>query len=229
MSKMISDRHFGCQKYEGGRMNNPNFVNLTGQKYGRLTVLERAENDKQGNAQWLCQCICGNKKVIRGKALRTGRTSSCGCLLSESSKRRMTSLMTKHGMAGSKLYSVYCSMRERCEKPSCPEYYRYGGRGISVCNEWKEDRSLFFEWAFKNGYKEGLQIDRKNNDGDYSPENCRWVTRIENLNNTSRNVFLEYNGETHTLAEWSRLLGINRSTIYNRRRLGKTPDEILKK
>lgn len=226
---MIYVHRLGFRKYKGENMNSPNIVNLTGQVFGRLTVLERAENDKQGNAQWLCQCICGNKKVIRGRALRTGRTSSCGCLLSESSKRRMTTLMIKHGMAGSKLYRVYCSMRERCEKPSCPEYHRYGGRGITVCDEWKNDRNSFFEWALKNGYKEGLQIDREDNDGHYCPENCRWVTRMKNCNNTCRNVFLEYKGEIHTLSEWSRILGINISTIYSRHRAGKTPAEILKK
>lgn len=210
-------------------MNNPNIVNLKGQEFGRLIVLQRAENDKQGNAQWLCQCVCGNKKVVRGRALRTGRTKSCGCLLSESSKERMTRLSTKHGMASTKLYRVYLSMRERCEKPSCSEYYRYGGRGIRVCDEWKNDRNSFFEWALKNGYKEGLQIDREDNDGDYEPSNCRWVTQIENCNNTSRNVFIEHNGEIHTLSEWSRILKINRSTIYSRHRAGKTPAEILNK
>lgn len=210
-------------------MNNPNFKDMTGQRFERLTVVERAENDKQGNARWLCKCDCGNTTIVPAHALRQGRTKSCGCLLSESSKRRMTSLLTKHGMAGSKLYRVYSAMRDRCEKPSCSEYHRYGGRGITVCDEWKNDRNSFFEWALNNGYKEGLQIDREDNDGNYCPENCRWVTRLENCNNTSKNVFLEFDGETHTLSEWSRILGINRSTIYSRHRAGKTPAEILKK
>lgn len=167
-------------------MNNPNVVNMTGQIFGRLTVLQRAENDKQGNAQWLCQCSCGNKKVVRGRALRTRKTLSCGCLLSESSKERMTKLLTKHGMASTKLYRVYSSMRERCEKPSCTEFHRYGGRGIAVCDEWRNDRNSFFEWALNNGYKEGLQIDRENNDGNYEPSNCRWVLPIDNGRNTSK-------------------------------------------
>ena len=209
-------------------MNNSNVVNMTGMVFGRLTVIERVENDNQGNARWLCQCECGNKKIVRGGSLRQGRIRSCGCLLAESSKKRMTTLLTKHGLAGSKLYRVYCAMCERCEKPSCSEYHRYGGRGIKVCDEWLHDRNSFFEWAMKNGYKEGLQIDRINNDGNYEPSNCRWVTQIENCNNTSKNVFLEHNNERHTLSEWSRLLGINRSTIYSRYKAGKSPAEILK-
>ena len=140
-------------------MNNPNVVNMTGRTYGRLTVLERSDNDKRGNAMWLCKCECGNVKAILGGSLRQGSTRSCGCMLSELSKRRMTELLTKHGFSGKKLYSVYRAMRERCEKQTCKSYGNYGGRGISVCDEWKNDRALFFEWALKNGYQEGLQID----------------------------------------------------------------------
>lgn len=209
-------------------MNNPIFIDMTGSVFGRLTVIERAENDQAGNARWICKCECGKTKTIRARALRQGRTRSCGCLLSETSKTRMSKLLTKHGMASSKLYRVYVSMRERCEKQSTAEYHRYGGRGIRVCDEWKNDRNLFLEWAFKNGYKEGLQIDRIDNNGNYCPENCRWVTALENCNNTSKNVFLQYNNEIHTLSEWSRLLGINRSTIYSRYRAGKTTEEILR-
>lgn len=210
-------------------MNSRNIVNMKDMIFGRLTVIERSENDKHGNTKWLCKCECGNEVVVLGHSLRQGRTRSCGCLLSESSKNRMTKLLTKHGMASTKIYKVYVSMRERCEKPSSSEYHRYGGRGIRVCDEWKDDRTSFFEWALTNGYKEGLEIDRINNDGNYEPSNCRWVTSLKNSNNTSRNVFLEFNGETHTMAEWSRILGISVSTLYSRRKAGKTPAEILKR
>lgn len=210
-------------------MKKYNFINLMGLSFGRLTVIDRVENDKDGNSRWLCKCECGKQKVILGRSLRKGATKSCGCLLSEASKKRMSALLTKHGMAGSKLYRVYSAMRERCEKPSSPEYHRYGGRGITVCEEWKKSRASFFEWAVQNGYKEGLQIDRINNDGNYEPSNCRWVTNIENCNNTSRNIFLEYNGERHTLSEWARIRSIPVSTLYTRYHTGKTPAEILKK
>ena len=206
-----------------------NFNDLTGQRFGRLTVVERAENYKDGSARWHCLCDCGNMTTVHAHALKQGRIKSCGCLLAESSKKRMAQLMRKHGMSASKLYRVYTAMRERCEKPTCAEYHRYGGRGITVCEEWRNNRNAFFEWAMASGYKEGLQIDRINNDGNYCPENCRWVTLKQNCNNTSINVFLEHNGEIHTLSEWSNLLGINRSTIYSRHRAGKTPAEILSK
>ncbi len=209
-------------------MNNPNVVDMTGLTFGRLTVLKRVENDKQGNAMWLCQCVCGKTKKLRGGTLRQGKTKSCGCLLSEASKKRMTKLCTKHGMSATKLYRVYSSMRERCEKPSCPEYKNYGGRGITVCKEWKHDRNSFFEWALNNGYKQGLEIDRIDVNGNYEPSNCRWVTRVENCNNKRNNIFLEYKGEKHTLSEWARLTGIRKNTIYSRYYSGKKPEEILK-
>lgn len=210
-------------------MNSPNVVNMIGRTYGRLTVIERSSNDKQGNAQWLCRCECGRQKVVRGGSLRQGRIRSCGCLLSESSKDRMSALVTKHGMRGAKLYGVYSSMIERCSSPKCKGFHNYGGRGIAVCDEWKDNRQSFFDWAFENGYEEGLQLDRIDNNGNYCPENCRWVTRKVNCNNTRKNVSLEYNGETHTLSEWADILCINRSTIFSRHRAGKPVDEILKK
>lgn len=210
-------------------MNNPNVVNMTGRTYGRLTVLERSDNDKRGNAMWLCKCECGNVKAILGGSLRQGSTRSCGCMLSELSKRRMTELLTKHGFSGKKLYSVYRAMRERCEKQTCKSYGNYGGRGISVCDEWKNDRALFFEWALKNGYQEGLQIDRIDVNGDYSPTNCRWITPQQNMNNVRKNIRFEHNGEIHTLAEWSSISGLPYGTVYERYKAGKTPAEILKK
>ena len=144
----------------------------------------------------------------------------------------MTALLTKHGMAGSKLYRVYCSMRERCEKPSNSEYHRYGGRGISVCAEWKNNKTAFFEWAMKNGYKEGLQIDRINNDGNYEPSNCRWATRKEQANNRRIRVdvkIISFDGESHTLTEWSKITGLSYWQIYRRYKAGKTPAEILER
>lgn len=203
------------------------YVDMTGEKIGRLTVIERAENDRQGNAQWLCECECGNTKVVRGSALRTGKTLSCGCLLSECSRERMSKLAFKHGFTGKKIYAVYRSMIERCDKPSNSEYHNYGGRGITVCKEWREDRELFFKWALSHGYKEGLEIDRIDNDGNYEPSNCRWVTSKVNSNNMRKNVLLEYNGETHTIAEWADITGISYTKLYHRTMVGKPIEEIF--
>lgn len=160
-------------------------IDITGKRYGRLVVIKQVESDKQQNAQWLCQCDCGKQKIIRGKFLRSGKITSCGCILSEASKDRMTKLLTKHGMSSTKLYKVFISMHERCEKHSSNSYHRYGGRGIKICDEWKRFEP-FYEWAMANGYKEGLQIDRINNDGNYEPSNCRWVTLKDNARNTSK-------------------------------------------
>lgn len=165
-------------------------INLLGKRFGRLTVIKRVENTKLGDAQWLCQCDCGNKKVILGKSLRIGSTRSCGCLLSECSKERMTKLMTKHGKSNSRLYRVWASMKDRCNSPTYKEYYNYGGRGISVCEEWQKFEP-FYKWAMVNGYKKGLEIDRIDNDGNYEPNNCRWVTRKQNTRNTRKNIKVE--------------------------------------
>lgn len=201
-------------------MNNPLVVDITGYRFGRLTVIERADNDKQGNAQWLCRCDCGNKKIVRGKALRKGRTSSCGCLLAQSSSQRMTKMLTKHGYSGSKLYRVYYGMLRRCDNPKEKEYHNYGGRGITVCQEWRENVERFIEWALVNGYRNGLQIDRKDNDGNYEPSNCRFITTIDNCQNTRKCVQIAaLNKATSKVKTFTsinaagRELGISPSTI----------------
>ena len=207
-------------------MSNEYFIDLTGQRFGRLVVLERAENDKRGNAKWLCQCDCGNKKIIMGQSLRAGKTRSCGCLLSECSKIRLSNIATKHGYSGTKIYGVYRAMVERCTKPQNKSFKNYGGRGIAVCDEWLKDRERFFNWAMANGYKEGLQIDRIDVNGNYCPENCRFATNKVNANNLRKNIKLEFGGETHTLSEWAEITGISYITIYQRFKEGKPAAEI---
>lgn len=169
-------------------MNSPLVVDITNKSFGKLVVIKRVGNDKQGNAQWLCQCDCGNQKVVRGRALRTKRTVSCGCFLLQSSKERMINLCTKHGYSGSKLYKVYYGMLRRCDNPKEKGYHNYGGRGITICQEWRESVESFVEWALSVGYEDGLQIDRKNNDGNYEPGNCRFIAAIDNCQNTRKCV-----------------------------------------
>lgn len=195
-------------------------VDLMGQRFGRLTVIKRAKNDKQGNAQWLCLCDCGNEKVVRGRALRKGSTKSCGCLLSECSKKRMTKLCTKHGHSDSKLYRVWCAMRERCYKENNSGFKNYGGRGITVCDEWRNSFGAFYDWAMANGYRKGLEIDRIDNDGNYEPKNCHWITPLENCQNTRKCVHIKVTDcekcisfECRTIAEASRKTGVNQNTI----------------
>lgn len=134
----------------------------------------------------------------------------------------------KHGHYGSKLYWVWDSMLARTRNKKHKFFKDYGGRGISVCDEWQKDFLNFYEWAISNGYKEGLTLDRKNNDGNYCPSNCRWVTHKEQQNNKRNNHWLEVDGERHTIAEWSEKTGLKHSTILNRIRRGWGKD-ILKK
>ena len=147
------------------------FIDLTDAVFGEWIVIRRAANNKNGSAMWLCRCSCGKERVVYGGSLRSGRSKSCGHYY------RARGNM-KHGGRWTKLYMVWDSMRSRCFTVSNKDYESYGGRGITVCNEWN-DFSAFREWALTNGYKEGLSIDRIDNDGNYEPSNCRWATAHE--------------------------------------------------
>lgn len=122
----------------------------------------------------------------------------------------------RHGGKGTKLYEVWCSMNRRCSSEKDKNYQRYGGRGISVCQEWRNDYAKFRDWSLKNGYKEGLTIDRIDNDGNYCPRNCRWTNRKVQANNQGNTIRIEYMGETRTLHGWADCLNINPCTLYAR-------------
>ena len=157
-------------------------IDLTGQRFGRLTVIERAYVDKDKFIRWKCQCDCGQICYVRGYPMRQGTIRSCGCLEKENLKK--LSQRHTHGYSKLPVYRVWKEMRKRCSNPNDKRYKRYGGRGIKVCDEWQSAQA-FVEWAFANGYKHGLTIDRIDNDGDYCPTNCRWVTAKANSRNTS--------------------------------------------
>ena len=197
-----------------GRANN-----LIGQRFSRLVVIDSAGKDARSNTLWLCKCDCGNTKVIRGSKLKSGEIKSCGCaqhVFTEERCKHISESKVKHGLSGDRLYYIYNNMIRRCYDKSSAKYQNYGGRGITVCDEWRNDKQTFFGWAFNNGYSEDLTIDRIDVNGNYCPENCRWSTQKDQANNRTSNHFITFNGETHTIAEWSDITGIQIQTIHKR-------------
>lgn len=192
------------------------FIDLLGQKFGRLTVVKRMPNNNRNQAVWKCRCDCGNEIIVEAGHLRNGHTQSCGCF----QRDRDVEYHTTHGMKGTKLFRVFHCMKGRCYNPTDKKYNRYGARGIKICDEWLNNPSSFFEWAAQNGYKDGLSIDRIDNNGNYCPENCRWVDNKIQSNNKSTNVVIEHNGISKTISEWADVLGISYSTAKSRYKSG---------
>ena len=163
-------------------MSGGRFKDLTGQRFGKLVVLKRLENhvDKHGTrSRWLCQCDCGNITIADGGRLRQDKKHSCGCLQREATSKATST----HHATGSRLHNLWRAMKARCYIPSCSNYSYYGGRGIQVCCEWKNDFSAFRDWALANGYADDLSIDRIDPDDDYKPSNCRWTTMTKQFQN----------------------------------------------
>lgn len=146
-------------------------LNLIGERFGKLTVINRGKNSKHGKTQWLCKCECGNSVVAVGSDLKLKKYTSCGC-----SKRT-------HGLSNHRLYGIFGMMKDRCHNPNNVSYPWYGGEGIKIYQEWLDDYTKFHEWALQSGYKENLEIDRIDSKKDYSPDNCRWVTRLIQTHN----------------------------------------------
>lgn len=200
------------------------FEDITGQKFGRLTAINYA-----GDRKWLFKCDCGKEKIIRTNDVKSGRTQSCGCY----GREKINEACTTHNMSKTRLYSVYASMKQRCFNEKVAEYKNYGGRGIKICDEWlgKNGFENFYNWAMQNGYDESAKrgectIDRENNDGNYCPENCRWVTQDVQAGN-KRKPELLICGEKHTLKEWSDITGLTVATIRQRIKSGWKDEEII--
>lgn len=193
---------------------------LTNQKFGSLLVIERRGSDKKGQAMWLCRCDCGTEKIIRGHDLKGG-VKSCGC------SRRYNTGLYQHGLSGTRLHNIWRSMKDRCYNPKNKSYSFYGGRGISLCSEWLQDFTAFYEWANSHGYSENLTIDRIDTNGDYSPQNCRWIDRTEQANNTRKNIYITIEDETKTLSQWCKILGVNYHSAQTRIYKGWEPKKAL--
>lgn len=200
----------------------PNFIDYTGQTIGQFTIIKFVGRDKYKSALWECQCSCGTIKIIRVSSLKSGAIKSCGCF----KKSHLISISTNHNQGKHPLYSTYAQMIHRCTNPNSKNYHRYGGRGIKVCKEWLGNPEQFFkDMGPKPTPKHS--IDRINNDGDYSPDNCRWATNKEQSNNQSTNHLITFNGETKNIQQWSEAFNLNQNTFHSRILHGWSIDRIL--
>lgn len=193
------------------------FLDLTGQRFGKLVAVEMCGKNEKGRTMWLCKCDCGNERKVLTYNLREGKTKSCGCDL----------IMHMHGESETRLYGIWRGMKRRCNNPNSKDYALYGGNGITVCKEW-EQFIPFRDWALENGYADNLSIDRISSKGNYEPSNCRWADNVTQSNNRCTNVFVEIDGEIHTLTEWARISGVNITTIKSRYRKGLRGKELIK-
>ncbi|WP_204195349.1 hypothetical protein [Staphylococcus sp. GFQ9D221P] len=192
-----------------------NLKDMTGYVFNDCKVIERAESENK-RAMWLCECFCGNHFIERGSRIRDGSRKSCGCLRKEQTIKRNT----KHNKSHTRLYHIWCGIKARCNNPNNPYFYRYGGRGIKICDEWNKSFDEFYEWSDKNGYNEKLTIDRIDNDGDYEPSNCRWANYSMQGRNKRNNALSEYKGKLRTRAEIAELTGLSYGTIRRREQNG---------
>ena len=185
------------------------FQDLSGMQFGRWTVILRRENQGKHSC-FLCICECGTERTVCSKILLSGQSQSCGCYCSEINSK----LKTKHGKRKFKEYDIWRQMIQRCYNENNKCYKDYGARGITVCDRWKNSVSLFIEDMGERPLKHTLE--RSNNDLGYFKDNCYWATRKVQSNNTRRNVFYAFNGESKTLPMWSEIIGIKERTLYAR-------------
>lgn len=197
-------------------------VDLSGQRFGRWLVLERIPGlNKSGQARYMCRCDCGTEKAVTGGYLRDGRTTSCGCARRELWSQRMQT----HGLSKHRLFPTWVAMMGRCYNTNNAAYNRYGGRGITVCERWHDVRHFIADNEVLA--KPSLSIDRRDNDGPYSPANVRWASRREQSNNRRSNVLLTFEGRTQPLFDWAREVGIAPRTLWSRIRTGWPTGEAL--
>lgn len=199
-----------------------NKLKLIGEKFSRLLVIGELPMIKK-HSVWLCKCDCGKEVSVSGSALRTGNTKSCGCYNSEV----VTNRNTTHGLINSgRIYYIWQRMKQRCRDSNCEDYKDYGGRGISICSEWL-DFTSFHTWAHENGYAPDLTLDRKDNNGNYEPGNCKWSTIKEQARNKRSNHKIYYNGKLLCLSEISEITGIESSLLRYRLKSNFSQDRLF--
>lgn len=194
-------------------------IDLTGKKFGKLTVIKKTKS-RNKRTMWLCECECGNKKEIGGSELKSGTTKSCGCYNLQKLHERK-----RHGMSCTRLYKIWSCMKYRCYGKKHKEKCYYQNKGIKICDEWLKFDG-FYEWA-KDKYFEGSSIDRIDVNGNYEPNNCRFVDKYIQANNKTNNIIIEYNGEKKTLAEWAKEKNINYFCLRSRYLKGWDTDRML--
>lgn len=197
--------------------------NIKGQKFTKLKVID-LQGVQNHRAMWLCKCDCGNEIVVSSNSLLTKKTKSCGCL----NIKKIIERNTTHGLSKTRLYKIWCGMKQRCYNKNDKRYNRYGKRDIKICDEWLKDFKKFYDWSIKNGYSDKLTIDRINNNGNYEPNNCRWITQHEQTRNYSRNIFLTYNGETLCLKDMAKKYNIPEYKLSRGLKKGYNIEEIFK-
>ena len=196
--------------------NTSKIKDLTGQKFNRLTVIGI---ESRNPLKWLCRCDYGTLHAVRPCNLTTGKVKSCGCLNREGNP--------KHNMSNTRLYRIYAGIKRRCYNEHDCAFPRYGGRGMTMCDEWKNDFMAFYKWAIANGYRETLTIDRIDNSQGYSPENCRWVDDYVQSNNRRNCIMFTHNGKTQTVKQWCVELGLNYGSVHSRIRRGWSVDDAI--
>lgn len=200
----------------------PSKRDLTGMRAGSLVAIKQADHKtKDGRIIWECVCDCGNKAFVTTSNFLRGNSTSCGC---KRTKHKYGDKNTKK----LRIYRIYHAILQRCFNQKSDSYKWYGGRGITVCDEWKDSFESFMSWAGENGYDNNLTIDRIDHDGNYEPGNCRWVTQAEQLNNTRSNIVITCDGKTMNLMQWSKHLGVSYDMLRSRYRLGWDSERIIK-
>ena len=211
-------RHNGdVDKCVTGSFDRNKPIDMTGQKYGRLTVVEMVDANEHNQRVWSCVCECGNSTNVVGSQLRYGMTKSCGCLAAEFRSQFGTLTNKTHGMANSSIYRIWRSMMDRCYLQTSHAYNRYGGRGITVCERWSNFENFYADMGSKPN---GMSLERTDNDGQYSPENVHWASAKEQSNNRRSNVRYEYGEENLTIAQWAEKAGIPMKTLWSRIKRG---------
>lgn len=198
-------------------------IDITGKKFGHLTAIRFDHNHLQPSgrktAYWLFRCDCGREKIMNRRNIVRGRIKTCGCQQNK----------IKHGMAYTRIHKIWHGIKQRCLNKNNGRYYRYGARGIKICDEWRDDFVNFYKWAMEAGYTDELSIDRIDNDGNYCPENCRWITQKEQTRNCSKNRMITYNGETLCFSAMAEKYGVNMFTAHKRFMKGWPLDRVFKK